>query len=110
MKEKFKKAWVWLRREILNKDMLLWIIIAELIFWSPCITGVILAVAVNSWFWSIPTVYIAFWAGPFTPAIPIQLGLAFGLKKITCAAKRRKAKKNRASKSNESTGREQGEQ
>lgn len=92
MKEKFKKLWQWLRREILNKGMLGWLIIAEVIFWSPCIVGIILALILDPWYWTIPTVYAAFWAGPFTPAIPLQIGLAYGLKKIWAAIKRHREK------------------
>lgn len=90
MKEKLKKFWLWLKREILNKQMLLWLIIAEIIFWLPCIVGAILGICVNSWFWAICTVYIAFWLGPFTPAIPLQLGLAYGLKKISDVIKNKR--------------------
>ncbi len=93
MRERLKKLWAWLRKEILNKDMLLWIIIAEIIFWSPCIVGFVLALVINPWFWTIPTVYAAFWAGPFTPAVPLQLGLAYGLKKIADAIKKRRNKR-----------------
>lgn len=92
-RDRLKKLWAFLRREILNKRMLLWLIIAEIIFWSPCIVGCILALTVNPWFWTIPTVYAAFWAGPFTPAVPLQLGLAYGLKKIADAIKKRRNKR-----------------
>ena len=82
MKDKLKKLCIWLRKEILNKGMLVWLIIAEAIFWSPCIAGAILGALVNSWYYTICGVYAAFWAGPFTPAIPLQIGLAYGLKKM----------------------------
>lgn len=75
--------------------MLLWLIIAELIFWSPCIVGAVLGATVNEWCWTICGVYVAFWAGPFTPAVPLQLGLAYGLKKFAAAVKRHKEKKNK---------------
>lgn len=94
IKERLKKVWTWLRKEVLNKKMILWVIIAEAIFWSPCVAGVFLALIFNPWYWVIPTAYVAFWAGPFTPAIPIQIGLAYGLKKIAEAIKRRKKNKN----------------
>ena len=82
MKDKLKKLWIWIRKEVLNKGMLVWLIIAEAIFWSPCIAGAILGAVVNSWYYTICGVYAAFWAGPFTPAIPLQIGLAYGLKKM----------------------------
>ena len=82
MKERLKKAWRWLRKNVINKDMLLWIIIAEGLFWSPCIVTAALAIFVNKWWWTAFGAIIAFWAGPFTPAVPLQLGLALLLKKI----------------------------
>lgn len=77
-----KKFFKWFKTEILTKEMLLWFIIAEIIFWLPCIIGLILGLIINKWFFTICTVYIGFWVAPFTPAIPLQLGLAFILKKI----------------------------
>ena len=70
--------------------MLLWIIIAEIIFWSPCIITGILAITVNQWWWTAFGAIIAFWSGPFTPAVPIQLALAAGLKGIYRKIKRKK--------------------
>lgn len=93
MKEWLKKVWRWLRREVLNKDLLQWFIIAEIIFWTPCIVGAILAALIDPWFWAICAAYMAFWALPLTPAIPLQIGLAIGLKKAAEAM--RKHRKNK---------------
>lgn len=82
MKDKIFKFLKWFKGEILNKDMLIWFVIAEVIFWTPCIIGVVLAITLDPWFWGICTVYIGFWLAPLTPAVPLQLGLAFGLKKL----------------------------
>lgn len=82
MKKILSKAWKWLRKNIFCKEMLLWIAIAETIFWSPVIVGIILALVVDGWWWSVVTGYILLWAGPFTPAIELQFGLALLLKKI----------------------------
>lgn len=60
--------WTWIRREVLNKRMLWCFILAEVIFWSPCIVGAILGTIVNKWFWTVCTAYIGFWVAPFTPA------------------------------------------
>jgi hypothetical protein len=76
-----RRLWKWLRKNAINKEMLFWIIIAELIFWSPCIVTGILAFQ-NPWWWTAFGAICAFWAGPFTPAIPLQLALALVLKKI----------------------------
>lgn len=62
--------------------MLIFILIAELIFWSPCIVTGILAIVATPWWWSIFSAIIAFWAGPLTPAFPLQMGLAVILKKL----------------------------
>lgn len=96
MKERLKKLWKWLRKEVLNRKMLLWFVIAELIFWSPCIVGGILALTINSWYWTVCTGYMAFWTLPLTPAIPLQIGLAYSLKKLAEACKRRKERKSNA--------------
>ena len=93
MKEKIKKFWQWLRKNVLNKEMLIWIIIAEVIFWSPCIVTGFLAITVSSWWWTAFGAIIVFWSGPFTPAIPLQLALAVALKKLWHIIKNRKNKK-----------------
>lgn len=62
--------------------MLLWVLIAELIFWSPSIVTGILALTINPFFWTVFGGIAVFWAGPFTPAVPLQLGLALLLKKL----------------------------
>jgi hypothetical protein len=93
MKEKLKRLWRWLRREILNKGMLLWLIIAELIFWSPVIVGGVLGLIFDPWYFTICVAYMGFWTLPLTPAIPLQIGLAFGLKKIADAIRRRNKNK-----------------
>lgn len=74
----------------LIKDLALWLVIAELIFWSPVLIGIVLAVSVNEWCWTIVTAVVAFWAGPFTPAIPLQIGLAIALQRLHKRIKRRR--------------------
>lgn len=82
LKEKIKSAWKWLRKNVLNKDMIVYVLIAEVIFWSPCIVTGFLAVFLNPWWWTIFGAICAFWAGPFSPAVPLQIGLALLIKKI----------------------------
>jgi hypothetical protein len=77
-----KKVWKWLRKNALNKDMALSFIIAEFIFWLPCIITGSLAIFVNAWWWTVFGSICLFWAGPFTPAVPLQIGLAILIKKI----------------------------
>lgn len=81
MKNKLKKLWMWLRKEVLNKQMIIWVIIAELIFWSPLIFCFVCAFF-NPWWWTGVSAILLFWTGPFTPAVPLQIGLAICLKKF----------------------------
>ena len=82
VKERTKKVWRWLRANALNKQMIVYVLIAELIFWSPCIVTALLAIIVNPWYWTVFGAICAFWAGPITPAVPLQIGLAVLIKKI----------------------------
>lgn len=82
IKNKLKSIWRYLRANVLTKDMILWVIIAELIFWSPVIVTAILALLIDPWYWTITSAIMLFWAGPFTPAVPLQIGLALALKGI----------------------------
>lgn len=49
-----------------------------LLFFSPSIVGYLLSFA-NPWHLTWATAYILFWAGPMTPAIPLQLVLTFAI-------------------------------
>lgn len=89
MKEKFKKLYIWLSKEILTKDMIIYVLVAELIFWSPAIFCVVMALF-NAWWWTAFSAIVAFWTMPiFTPAIALQVGLAVGLKQLHKKLKRR---------------------
>ena len=81
VREKFVGFWKWCKENVFKRDIIIWIIIAELIFWSPVIVSLILA-QFNAWWYGVGSVFILFWAGPFTPAVPLQIGLAIGLRKI----------------------------
>lgn len=99
IKNKLISLWRWLRKNVLNKDMFLSVIIAELIFWSPVIVTGLLAIIIDPWWWTACTAIILFWAGPFTPAVPLQIGLAVLIKKLSSAIKR-KINKNKEGKEN----------
>lgn len=99
IKSKAKRLWAWLRKNVLCKDMFLSFVIAELIFWSPCIFTGIMAIIFNPWWWTPFGLICAFWAGPFTPAVPLQIGLAIGIKKLSSAIKR-KIKNNKEKEQN----------
>ena len=72
--------------------MLIFVIIAEAIFWSPCVVTGLLAVIIDPWWWTAFGAICAFWAGPFTPAVPLQIGLAVLLKKLYSKLKKRSVK------------------
>ena len=88
IKEKLIKFWAWLRKTVINKDMLLAIILAELIFWLPCIIVVVLAVAVDPMWWAVFGAIILFWCAPFTPGWAIQIGLALIIKRVITRLKK----------------------
>lgn len=90
IRNKLRSIWRYLRTNILTKDMILWVIIAELIFWSPVIVTSILALVIDPWFCTVSSAIMLFWAGPFTPAVPLQIGLALALKGIYNKIRRRK--------------------
>lgn len=90
IKTKLKECWRWLRANVFTKDMFIWILLAELIFWSPVIVCGILAIVVNPWWWSAASTIIIFWSAPFTPAMPLQFGLAATLKVIYNKRKKRR--------------------
>lgn len=92
MKAKLKGLWKWLRKNVFNKEMFIFVLIAEAIFWSPCIVTGLLALMVNKWYWTVFTAICVFWAGPFTPAVPLQLALALALKKLWHKLHNRKLK------------------
>lgn len=87
--QKLKAIWVWLRKNVLNKEMFLFTLVAEVIFWSPCIVVGILAITINPRYWTVFGIICVFWAGPFTPAMPLQFALAVGLKKLWPRLKRK---------------------
>ena len=82
--------WKKLRKNYLNREMIIYVLIAETIFWSPVIVTALLALIISPWFWTICSAIILFWAGPFTPAVPLQVGLAIGLKTIVNKIKKRR--------------------
>ena len=82
MKEKLKKFWLWLRKNILNREMFVFVLIAEVIFWSPCAVMAVLATLVSPYYWTVLAAYCSFWALPVTPGFAIRMGLAVALKKI----------------------------
>lgn len=81
MRDKWKNFKRWFKNEIWQTENIVYFLIAELIFWSPVVFCLIMAIF-NSWWWTGVIAIIGFWAGPFTPAVPLQIGLMFAIKKL----------------------------
>lgn len=78
---KSKTIFLKLKKELFNKETIIFTIIGELIFWSPIIVLFILSLF-NPVYYVTITAIIVFWTAPFTPAIPLQIALILGLKKL----------------------------
>ncbi len=73
----------WLKKNILVKDMIIYIVIAAIVFYIPLWIFLYYAkVTGNSYLYGVGLAYVAFWAGPFTPTIPVILAIAVFLKQI----------------------------
>lgn len=67
------------------------------IFFSPCIIGYTLTLVTHRPRGAIiATAYWLFWAGPFTPAMPIQFAITFALSKPVHTLIRRHQRKHGA--------------
>ena len=68
-------------------------LIAEIIFWIPFWVPALLALIVNPWWWTVVGAVTAFWAGPFTPAIALQVGFIAALERLFVKLKKKKETK-----------------
>ena len=81
MRKWLKSKWLWIRQNLLTKEMFIFTLIGESIFWIPVwVPAVIAIITGNNWWFTVSGGVIAFWSGPFTPAVLLQLGLIFLLK------------------------------
>ena len=73
-RERVRKAlrWCW--------HNALWLLLAEGVFWSPLVVCAAMAFIVSPWWWTACAAIVTFWAGPFTPAVPLQIGLALAIR------------------------------
>lgn len=79
---RYKNFKQWFKNEIWKKENIVYIIIAEVIFWSPAIFCAIMAIF-DVWWLTGLSAYVAFWALPIvSPAIALQLGLFILIKKL----------------------------
>ena len=68
-------------------------LIAESIFWIPVWVPAILALCINPWWWTAVAAVMAFWAGPFTPAIALQIGFIAAIERLLVKIKTKRRKK-----------------
>jgi hypothetical protein len=74
----------WLKENIFIKDMFIYIMIAIMIFYIPSWGSFIIAIITrNEYYYAVSIGWIILWAGPFTPTIPIILGIAISIQQIT---------------------------
>ena len=76
------------------KDTLLPALLAEIVFWMPVWIPAILALIISPWWWTVVGAVIAFWAGPLTPAIALQVGLIALFEKGWNRIRKKKENKN----------------
>ena len=50
-----------------------------IIFFLPCVLAIIIP---SKTLTAIAVAYVAFWAGPITPAMPIQFAMTFGIRAV----------------------------
>ena len=94
LKKIFIRIGKWFKENITRKSFLICLLVAEAIFWSPCIVTCVLAIVISHWYWTIFTAIIVFWSGPFTPAVPLQLALALVIETVYRKIHRRKQNKS----------------
>lgn len=79
----FKKIWSFIIDNLKDKTTLIIFLIVFAIFSSPIVLGYILGfIFQNGWLLGIATGYLALWAGPGTPVIPLILAITLGIRKI----------------------------
>lgn len=99
MWQKLKNFW----KKILDYIKYLWkhprttlpaFFIAEAIFWIPFWVPALLAILISSWWWSVVGIVVAFWCGPFTPAVPLQIAFIAAVERLITKIKNKKGENN----------------
>lgn len=82
IKEKAAKILLWLKNELGDRRTILLYLIVLAIMYSPVLVGYPLYFLLG-WKWCLimASSYLLFWAGPFTPFIPVCLVITLFLKK-----------------------------
>lgn len=82
----------WLKENIFVKDMFIYILLGAVIFYIPLWVFLYYAyVSGNDYLYGLGFAYVAFWAGPFTPTIPIIFAIAIFLKQLVKRIKRKRS-------------------
>jgi len=82
----------WLKENIFVKEMFIYIVFAALIFYIPLWVFLYYAyVTSNDYLYGLGFAYVAFWAGPFTPTIPIIFAIAVFLKQLVKRLRRKRS-------------------
>lgn len=99
-----KKKKLWLKKIFINpvlylvknlKDLTTWIIFAIVFLtlssevWGFYLLGIITG---NEWFYGIASACWLFWLGPFTPFLPLCVGITIGIKEGINRWKKKKKK------------------
>lgn len=80
---KIKKLFKWIWQQLKDPINLIIYICVAAVFFSPAVIGYVLAIITkNAWHTTYATAYMLFWAGPFTPTIPLQISITLGIRKL----------------------------
>lgn len=81
----------WLKENIFVKDMFIYILIAAIIFYIPTWIALIYGFTTGEeYLFGISAAYVLFWAGPFTPTIPVIFAIAVFIKQVVKKVKNKK--------------------
>ncbi len=96
LKQKFKSFFKWLWQQLKDwRTLILFIIVFIVMSASVWIWYVLGFILNNAWFYGVGSAVWLFWAGPFTPFIPLCIAITFGIKKLYLVLKERKKRHER---------------
>lgn len=94
--KKIGQSIIKLFKTIIRERILVWFVIWYFIFSSPIIVGYSLFVITrNKYHLIYASAVLGFWAGPFTPLIPLTIACAFATKKFLNRRKKKFIEKYR---------------
>lgn len=92
--KKIKDFFAWLWEQIKDWRTLIIFIIVVLIMYFPAYGFYILSLIFkNAWLAGAATLYLTFWAGPFTPFFPLCVVITLAIKKLFLKLKKPKKEK-----------------